>query len=179
MSIAHGTISCYTNRRCRCDECRTAWNSYRRLYWHDAKEGTRTVPVAETRAYIKRLLAAGHSHTSIAALSGLSRTAIGRIAAGDFERVRRGTESAILGVEITAIAPGHNVPVTAILPAIDAAGNSGVSMRRICRSAAIAHRYVPRRGRIGWNTFRRLEVVLRIAVRDRVLPGDVLDGIAS
>ena len=85
----------------------------------------------------------------------------------------------IMGVLLHEPVPGHKVPVAAILPAIDAAREHGASMRDICRAAGIGHRYVPRSGRIGWDKFARIVMVLRIAVRDRVLPATVLDGVAS
>lgn len=30
--IPHGTVSGYTNHRCRCRECRTEWAAYHRRY---------------------------------------------------------------------------------------------------------------------------------------------------
>jgi hypothetical protein len=28
--MKHGTIGCYTNHKCRCDECRSAWATWQR-----------------------------------------------------------------------------------------------------------------------------------------------------
>lgn len=35
--MKHGTPGGYTNHRCRCDECRTAWREYRRGYGRGAQ----------------------------------------------------------------------------------------------------------------------------------------------
>ena len=35
--MAHGTISSYSNLRCRCDACREAWNAYNRKKYHERK----------------------------------------------------------------------------------------------------------------------------------------------
>lgn len=179
MSMEHGTISYYTNKKCRCDACRIAWNEYRRTYWHDVKQGPRTVPAQETIGYIGLLLDNGFTYTSISTASGVARSTIGRIHRGDFKRVRRVTEAGILGVMLTETVPGHKVPVQQILPAIDKAREHGASMRAICRAAGLHHRYVPRSGRIGWDKFARIVLVLRIAVRDRVLPASVLDEVGA
>jgi hypothetical protein len=32
LAVRHGTVTGYTARRCRCDECRAAWADYMRLY---------------------------------------------------------------------------------------------------------------------------------------------------
>lgn len=54
--VNHGTAGGYSNRKCRCDECRTAWNAYQSRYrakqrdeaWHE-KNNSRSKGIRKLR----------------------------------------------------------------------------------------------------------------------------------
>lgn len=46
----HGTVNGYTNHKCRCDECRSAWATYVRTYRDSNRERLRSQIRARSRA---------------------------------------------------------------------------------------------------------------------------------
>lgn len=93
----HGTISCYTNDRCGCPECRKAW----RVYMRGRRVRLKTVAAllidAEpSRSLILRVNMSGYGCNIIARLARVST--IKGIAAGNQARVRQTTAERIAAV---------------------------------------------------------------------------------
>lgn len=93
----HGTLSCYTNDRCGCEPCRTAWRDYHaerkaRL----AQTGTITVDAAPVRAAIIRAGLSGYGCASVARRAGVSVSAVKIIRRGDTALTRLSNATAIL-----------------------------------------------------------------------------------
>ena len=170
--MIHGTISGYTNGRCHCDACRLAWNTYRRAYYHDSP---RTVDVRPVLAYLRALLAAGHTHTSIAALAGIARQTVGRITQGHRRSVRRVTAEAIMGVALDELREGQKVPIERVQILIAKLRQAGVSQGRVCRIAGLKHHGFAGQIAVQWRTWRRIGVVTRMAVQQGIVAPDVLD----
>jgi hypothetical protein len=49
----HGTVTAYTNHKCRCDECRGAWAEYVKSYRKANKERLQGRVRARSRAYTR------------------------------------------------------------------------------------------------------------------------------
>lgn len=177
--IEHGTISGYTNLRCRCDACREAWNAYRRIHQQELNRGEyRLVPAGEAAEHLRALRAAGFSLPAIATLTGVRRPTLNRLVSGQTKRTHPATLEAILAVELDQPAPGHKVPRERIRPMLEAIDAGGFSRRWTYRTAGLSGNWHGTRAcrRVQWDTYRRIATLYRLLTRRGLVPADALEG---
>lgn len=85
----HGTVSCYTNDRCGCDDCKRAWREYHAdRKARVAQFGAVSVDAERVRRFVLRANLAGHGSAVIALRSGVERSSVKNIAKGQNKTVR-------------------------------------------------------------------------------------------
>lgn len=155
--LEHGTRSCYTTHRCRCDECREA----NRLYYHHRKRWAGEFPIEpspwvsarDAVRHVEGLRAAGMGERRIAAAAGVTRGTIRSLRGARWGRVsttlrlRVHTAEAILAVELevldgTAVSADEAVAIIAELVA--RGWTRGAIARRVVSPTAVALQ-IPRR----------------------------------
>jgi len=110
---AHGTRAKYVVERCRCTACRRANTDYqtarekRLAYeaWGDIRPAL--VPAGEAQRYLLTLRRHGVGLRQVCKLTGLSRSALQRLAQGGRQRVTYRTADLVLAVCTDERAPGR------------------------------------------------------------------------
>lgn len=100
--MRHGTLDAYTNKHCRCDDCRATWAEYQ----HARRTGTpwtgsTLVDAEPVRAHLLALRAAGWQVLDIAAESGYPTATIQSILRHN-RRTRRETAEDLLALQAVA-----------------------------------------------------------------------------
>lgn len=102
MGLAHGKLTTYVNRRCRCPECAAASRDYSRDLYRRRAYGrlAELVDVEQVRTHVRWLAGHGIGWEQVAHLAGVARTTVDQILRP--ARCRRGVTprvaSAILGI---------------------------------------------------------------------------------
>jgi hypothetical protein len=117
MAREHGTRARYVIEGCRCEPCTEANREYARSV--KRRVAPATVSAARARKHIAELRAAGVGKRAIHNASGLSMSAIMKIAGGKVTKIKPQTEQAILGVTARAIADHAYVDIGPTLRNID------------------------------------------------------------
>ena len=128
----HGTRAKYVAEQCRCPACRAANSEYA---YRRAHKGVDLVDAAETRRYLKILSRHGIGRRQVSAITGLSLSTIGDIAAGRHRRVHG---RFYFRVEAT----NHVFPWQTEFQALDVAGQRGGIIRHGLRHAGRIARIV-------------------------------------
>lgn len=103
---AHGTYSRYGRHGCRCNACREAGRTYRRLLGYDRVNGiARRIDPTPTRTHAELLIARGWTQAQISVAAGLNSAQVSEVLAGKYATVRRRTADAILSVPLDATPP--------------------------------------------------------------------------
>lgn len=74
VGLVHGTMTAYTKRKCRCEQCCQANRKYQKQWELDRalNRNPRHVPTAPIKKYVEELLALGMTKTDIALAAGWS-----------------------------------------------------------------------------------------------------------
>jgi hypothetical protein len=120
MQRQHGHYLTYLRQSCRCRPCLDAWAAYSRERRRKRALGEYSHVSAEpSRRHILRLSRAGVGEKSLAAASGVGRSAIRRIRCGAQLTVTPRTESRLLAVTKEAYGDGANLPAGPTLRLIE------------------------------------------------------------
>ncbi|WP_225840269.1 hypothetical protein [Streptomyces sp. NK08204] len=102
----HGAYSRYISHGCRCQACRDAGRTYRRLLGYDRVNGVRRrIDNTQTRIHAEQLVARGWTHAQIAAAAGLSNGSIHDVLAARYKTISRHAAEAILSVRLDQTPP--------------------------------------------------------------------------
>jgi lambda repressor-like predicted transcriptional regulator len=102
----HGTYSRYGRHGCRCDACREAGRTYRRLRGYDRVNGiTRRIDPTPTRTHAQLLIARGWTQAQISVASGLHSAQVSEVLAGKYATISHRTAAAILAVALDSTPP--------------------------------------------------------------------------
>lgn len=165
-----GTRTCYVQRRCRCDSCRTANRLYQRqrerhlarVRYGIAAPALTHVDAGETRRHLRWLRRQGVGLRSVSRRSGVTRNALRDIVDGRTVRVTLRVQDRVLGVGRSAGAPGQLVDAAATWELIDDLLLLGYRKARLARelgqrgSLQLGRRQVTRRSadKVAWMHFR-------------------------
>ncbi len=108
----HGTRNAYTLDGCRCPACGLARSLYQEHLHHRRMNGQSDyVDAAPARTRLAELRAAGIGTRRIAAVTGVSRSALSDLASGTYPHVHRSTAQRIMQAALTpaehALVPAH------------------------------------------------------------------------
>lgn len=128
----HGTRARYVfgatgadrSNGCRCEPCKEANRAYARDRYRKAHRPDETlepayVDAAEARQHLEWLRTVGVGYRTVAARTGLARSAIQKIGGGKVTKARQSTIDAILAVPRSAARPGAYVPAAPTWRLID------------------------------------------------------------
>jgi hypothetical protein len=125
---AHGTRARYVfgatgqdwHNGCRCFDCSQAAVLYEKRRQRARRRGeVAYVDASEARTHLLWLRSNGIGRRTIEAATGLSNSAIARIANGTVTRIRPATADKILGMHVGRAAPGARIDATSTLAKID------------------------------------------------------------
>lgn len=111
--VEHGTISAYTNNKCRCVECRLSKKIYeaKRLLGRSRV----MVPTHVTRKHLKFLMTNGWSGRALAEEAGVSRALVNKVINGKTRRIDLRNQKKLLAVN-TYNAPYRTKQATGTKP---------------------------------------------------------------
>lgn len=169
-SHPHGTkTTCYAQHKCRCQECRRAWNAYMREQRARAKAGHVVPRVSnddELRAHLRKLHASGASWNAIARRVGVATKSVQEIARGTYLTV-----NAELRRQLFAIAPtqlNQRVPIVLASSRVRALQRMGYTVERVARMAGLSSTFIsrvvqesPEVPHISLEAYQKIDVVFR------------------
>ena len=108
--MTHGTITGYSNHRCKCDLCTEAWRVYNRRYMKERYHGLRRrVSVKMAKRHIVMLMSEGMTARAISLSAGLHEQTVGLVINGEVKQLKHKTSEAILGVNLGDYPPDTRV----------------------------------------------------------------------
>lgn len=127
--------------RCHCKPCRTTERRYTKYRKYLADRGMPIlVDAAPTIAHVKKLRAAGDAFTLIAERHNIPRKTLTSLLAGQYRRVHRTTEQAILAIQPgSCLDPYASVPALGSIRRVQALMAAGHSLGAIEQAAGIQH----------------------------------------
>jgi len=179
----HGTASAYTNRGCRCGECRAAAAAQKRAYRRRRDEaGPLLLPADEAREHLRRLAASGVTISQVARLTGVAPTTLRAAEKGRRRRLTPSTIEAIEAVPLGTTAGAARVPAEKarrLLETMAAAGIGKAEIGAALRCARSRDLDFSGRAYVTARSWERLVTLYRYLARQGLVPADLLEEVGT